>query len=275
MDAVDYSPRVDRLIAVVRSCVKVARAYTRDLDRHDALRAASAMAFHAFFSLVPLAAITGWAAHRLTRTDGLFLHPVTSLAPTPVTTLADEEFMRLSSTSDLLLAPLSVIGFLWLSTGGVAATMRVFERIFEAPRRSWWRRRAIAFAFVLLSIVVLAFSGLLVVFAAWGGSVVAAAGGLGVPIVGLWVLIGCFFRFATKRSNGASPHGFRGAAVTITMWVVVSVLFSLYVREIASYSKFYGGLATMVVVLLWLWLMSFSLLVGGEVNARLEGSRGD
>src|SRR5438309_656051 len=86
----------------------------------------------------------------------------------------------------------------------------------------------------------------------------------------LIALIGCgFFRFATSRRDGVQRRGFLGAIVTIVAWVVVSLLFSFYVREIGSYSRFYGSLAAVAVLLVWLWLMAVSLLVGGEVNARI------
>ena len=93
------------------------------------------------------------------------------------------------------------------------------------------------------------------------------------PIGALWVLVGTFSRYATRRPDGKRPRGFKGAAVTLFLWIAESSLFSFYVAEIASYTEFYGGLATVVVLLAWLWLMAFSLLVGAEINARLEGVR--
>ncbi len=231
------------------------------------------MAFHAFFSLVPLVAITGWAAHQLTQRRDSFLNPVIELAPGSVSRLADSEFLRLSGTGGALLPPLSILGFLWLSTGGVAAGMRVFERIFEAPRRKWWRRRTLAFGFVLLSILLVLLGAWGSLLAARGGGIIADVGRFAIPIVALWVLVGTFFRYATRRIPGSRRHGFKGAIVTLFLWIIESVLFSLFVAKIARYTEFYGGLATIVVVLVWLWLMSFSLLLGAEVNARIEGVR--
>ena len=54
--------------------------YTEDLRRHDVLRAASAMAFHSFFSLVPLVAITGWVVHKLTHGSGELADPFMTLS---------------------------------------------------------------------------------------------------------------------------------------------------------------------------------------------------
>jgi membrane protein len=46
----------------------------------------------------------------------------------------------------------------------------------------------------------------------------------------------------------------------------VSALFAVYTASFASYGKTYGALASIVVVLLWLWLSCLVVLVGAEVD---------
>ncbi|RLB66172.1 MAG: YihY/virulence factor BrkB family protein [Deltaproteobacteria bacterium] len=261
------------LTSKLESWWRVVLAYTEDMRRHDVLQAASAMAFHSFFSLVPLVAITGWVVHLLTRGTGELADPFMTLAPGPVVHLADSEFMRLSDGSETVLAPLGALGFLWLSSGGVNTAMVVFERIFDAPRRSTLRRRLLSFVFVIVAMTVVSLGAAATVSLVWIGTAAAVITGMVVPLVVVWLMIASFFRYATRRPKGAPRSGFRGAGVTLLLWVAVSFSFSLYVRQLAAYSQFYGGLAAVVVVLIWLWLMSFALLIGGEINARIEGVR--
>ena len=54
-------------------------------------------------------------------------------------------------------------------------------------------------------------------------------------------------------------------------WLVVSGLFAVYTANFASYGKTYGALASIVVVLLWLWLSSLVVLVGAEVDGADDG----
>ena len=54
------------------------------------------------------------------------------------------------------------------------------------------------------------------------------------------------------------------------IWLVASLGFSLYVAHFSSYSKTYGALAGVVVLLLWLWITNFIVLLGAEVNAEAE-----
>jgi len=43
----------------------------------------------------------------------------------------------------------------------------------------------------------------------------------------------------------------------------------VYTAQFSSYSKTYGALASIVVLLLWLWLSSLLVLVGAEVDGSL------
>lgn len=266
------APRGAALDAIRRALGR-AWAFVLVLDDHDAVGAASAMAFQAFFSLVPLFALAGFAMHALLHTSASAFEPLFRLTPFDVSTLADKEIMRLSDEGGALLPPLSIGAFLWLSSGGVARAMLQFELVFGRPPRSWLRRRALAVGFVLVMLVAAAVAialGLLVAETAPGAVPLAT---LVLPFLGLWALVGLFFRYATLRDPGAKQHGFRGALVTLACWALLSALFSTYVREIANYSRFYGGVAAVAVLLFWLWLMSLALLVGAEVNARIEGTR--
>jgi membrane protein len=58
--------------------------------------------------------------------------------------------------------------------------------------------------------------------------------------------------------------------VATLIWIVASVGFSLYVDNFGSYSKTYGALAGVAVLMLWLWLTAFIVLLGAEINAEAE-----
>jgi membrane protein len=61
----------------------------------------------------------------------------------------------------------------------------------------------------------------------------------------------------------------RGSAIAATLWLIVSVLFALYVRAFAGYDRTYGTLGGAVVLLMWFYLLSFSVILGAEVDAAL------
>ena len=79
--------------------------------------------------------------------------------------------------------------------------------------------------------------------------------------------IGLLYRFSMKDA----PRGWLGivtpgAVVAMIGWLIVSALFAVYTANFSSYSKTYGALASIVVLLLWLWLSCLLVLIGAEVD---------
>jgi membrane protein len=89
---------------------------------------------------------------------------------------------------------------------------------------------------------------------------------------GLLLLAG-FYRFAVEHPAGVRRRVWPGAAAAIVWWLVVSWAFGAYVVSIADYALYYGSLAAVAVLLVWLYLTSLALVLGAEVNAELEGVR--
>ena len=61
-----------------------------------------------------------------------------------------------------------------------------------------------------------------------------------------------------------------GVLLSIVAWLGLSLAFSYYVEKVAHYTELYGSIATIVVVLLWLYMSGQVLIMGAEYNgARL------
>jgi membrane protein len=61
-----------------------------------------------------------------------------------------------------------------------------------------------------------------------------------------------------------------GSMIATVLWIVGSVVFSVYVDNFGSYNKTYGALAGVVVFLLWMYLTSYIVLLGAEINSEAE-----
>lgn len=65
-----------------------------------------------------------------------------------------------------------------------------------------------------------------------------------------------------------------GVLLSMVAWLALSAAFSYYVENVAHYSELYGSIATIVVVLLWLYMTGQVLIMGAEYNgARLAGRK--
>ena len=62
-----------------------------------------------------------------------------------------------------------------------------------------------------------------------------------------------------------------GAAFTAIGWLAVSFGFSVYVNNFANYSAAYGSIGGMIMLMLWLYLSAMLLMIGGQINAVMQG----
>ncbi len=61
-----------------------------------------------------------------------------------------------------------------------------------------------------------------------------------------------------------------GTTTTVTLAAIASYVFAVYARTIARFAFYYRQLGRRGRALAWLWLCSFALLLGVEVNSYLE-----
>lgn len=111
----------------------------------------------------------------------------------------------------------------------------------------------------LVSIGIPEFLATLIIIVRW--VVVAALAALGLAV---------FYRYAPDRD---SPHWqwvTWGSCIATAVWLIGTTLFFVYVRYLANYTDTYSVFAGIVVLMIWLNLSAFAILLGAEINHRLE-----
>jgi membrane protein len=78
------------------------------------------------------------------------------------------------------------------------------------------------------------------------------------------------YRFAPDRDAPKMKWTSVGALVATVIWLIASIGFSIYTSTLGNYSKTYGAIAGIVVLLFWLWLTGYAILLGAEINAESE-----
>lgn len=288
LGAVSDSPRsVQRLVHLVRRV-------TRGLFVHHAFDHAATMAFYFFLGTVPLMVLAGLLVGHFLASAGAesAVAPLYRVLPGVARELARTELKDVAQMAGGSMAPLSLLGFLWLTSNGFHNLMDVFELLIGAAPRSWWRQRAIAIVWVaatlsaaVLSVVALA------VMVGWTegihgagqvplflrrvqlGSAWQSVGVLAAFLAVMTLGVAIFYRVAVVHPPGVQRRVWPGALASMALWVATSWTFSAYVRVIGHYAIFYGSLATVAVTLLWFYLSSLAFVIGAELNAQLEGVR--
>jgi len=256
----------------------------RGLITRDTLQAASAMAFDLFLAAIPMLALAGWLFARMSQGSDAVLTSTSLLVdvtPSEVRTVIWNQLGQFSVTA---VAPFALLGALWLASSAFNTLMAVLEITVGATRRPWWKRRLLALACVIASIVLFMLSATLAVTLAGGPSTVlryVARGEnpfldrashfllLGLVLLIAITLLSAFFRIAVIRP-GVKRRVWPGAVLTIGASGSASLAFAYYAHHLARFALFYGTLSAVAITLGWLWIMCLTLLLGAELNLQLE-----
>ncbi len=261
--------------------------------RHDIFNIAQSAAYSAMVALfptlivaaalIPLVPDTGPMRDELSAVFDRVLPA--DVRPVLAAYFTSQQYAETSVRALLLGVLVSVSG-----AGSVLLTfMEGLRRASDLPPDCWsfWQRRARAYALVPLSLLPLVLSSLLVIFGhllarIMSGHATPALQGLVYVLVLVvrWVvaltgsvgLIALLYKLGTPLRRpwfSVIP----GAMAATAMWLVTTLGFGWYVTRFANYSRVYGSLGAGIALLFWLYIVSFSVLFGGEFNAQLR--RGD
>jgi membrane protein len=61
-----------------------------------------------------------------------------------------------------------------------------------------------------------------------------------------------------------------GSVIGVALWLLASFAFKAYLHFFDSYSKTYGSLGAVIILMLWLYLTGLAVLIGGEINSEIE-----
>jgi len=98
-----------------------------------------------------------------------------------------------------------------------------------------------------------------------------------------WILIFVFLNVGMQIVYSALPARplpwtllSPGSAIFSLCWILGSSTFAIFVNRFVNYEIYqalYGSLGTLILLMLWLYLSSFFLLIGGKVNSQVQRFR--
>jgi membrane protein len=264
----------------------IASGLPERVREHNLTLVAAGVAFYAFLALVP-ALIAFVSMYGLVADSADVQRQVEDVAGALPAEVRDFLVFQLTSiinanTAGVSITLLIAIALaLWSASGGMAALITGIHIAHEQVEPKGFvakRGKALVLTFgaiVFLSVVVFLIAAVppLLSDIGLGTAGRVALNILRWPIVAVVLIlgIGLLYRVAVPGSPAAWLGVLTPGAVVATLGsLVVSALFGVYTANLASLSKTYGALASIVVLLLWLWLSSLLVLIGAEVDAAGE-----
>lgn len=85
----------------------------------------------------------------------------------------------------------------------------------------------------------------------------------------MYFFIKILYTMAPNKKVRSKNVGY-GALFTTFSWVIITYIYSYYINNLAHYSTFYGGLANIVILMFWLYLLAYAFTIGMALNYRKE-----
>lgn len=245
----------------------------------------AAMAYYALFAFVPaissIIIIYAWVSDP--QDISQHISKISQFIPAEVQSMLNEQLGALASKAPSALG-LSAIGALlialWSASKGSKAIIEALNIIYdEEDKRGFIKSNLLALGMTFLG-AVLGIVAIVTVIA-----IPAITGFLNLPksmefiaTASSWViLLGLFslylsfiYRYGPHRDQAKWKWVSWGAVVASVLWALASAGFSIYAKEFGNFNKTYGSFGAIIVLMMWFYISSFVILVGGELNAELE-----
>jgi membrane protein len=179
---------------------------------------------------------------------------------------------------------LGILAALWAASNGMGAISDTLNDAYAVKEeRPWWRVRLVAIGLTIMVSLLIVVALAIVLFGGQIGERLAMHFGFSESFAVVWKIlqwpIALFFllltfdliySFAPDVRHRKRKLWTLGAIVAVTLWLLVSFGFRLYLHFFNTYSVTYGSLGALIVLMLWFYFTGLAILIGGEINSELE-----
>jgi membrane protein len=271
-----------------RSWRPVAKRVWADIGKDKIFSHAAELAYYFLLALFPLllflTSVIGMVIGSGTGLRHSLFNYLGKVLPSSASQLVSDTMFEVSSASGGGKMSFGILAALWAASNGMGAISQSLNAAYHVEEsRSWWKQRLIAVS-LTIALGVLIISALALVL--YGGKIadgLAGSYGFGAvfvvvwkilqwPIVLIFLLLGfaLIYYWAPDLRDQDWKWVTPGSTVAVALWLLVSLAFRLYLHFFDSYSKTYGSLGAVIVLMLWFYLTGASILIGGEINSDIE-----
>ena len=235
------------------------------------------IAYFIVLSIIPLVSLIGYIASLFSIDVDYVVDAINGSLPKQII----EIFLPAFSNPSLLTG-ISFIVVFFIASNGTSSIIVASNILFKLEDTGYIRRRIKAFLMLLILVTLFLF---MLIVLAFGDNLIEIVFKLiftsSVPkavyemflfakwLVGLlivFILVKMIFTIAPD-SPIPSKNMNKGALFTTLSWLLITSIYSIYVTNFADYSLFYGSLANIVILMIWIYILSYTLVIGIAINS--------
>lgn len=267
---------------------------------NSAFSVAKAAAYSAILSIFPALLVVTTAFATVPAGDDVRggIRTVLQQVLPPETMQLAQSYFVVNHARSMRIVSGAIFVTVFAAMGVLLSLMEGFRRAYRLPRGTWgfWRERAVALLLVPLTMVPMAAATL---FLAFGHTIerwmiANSAHEWRLYLILLWrlfrwaiallasiVCIAMIYHYGVPRQRLSNRTGrlsyvrvrwhetLPGATIATASWFIATIVYGLYLTRFADYSIVYGSLGAGIATLVWLYMVSLSILIGAEFNAQM------
>ncbi len=258
----------------------------KKLQRDDAIPYAYQLSYSLMLAIFPFLIFLLTLVGFINLDPDRIIEQIQKVMPEQAFSLLEGIINEVTRKQNGTLLSISIIAAIWSAAGGFKAFMRAMNKVHGLKEdRSFLVVSLDALVLVILLAVGIAGSLLLLVFFQPIINTVKSylpMVDIGpsqkllsfvLPIGFIFLLFLAFYVFVPAR-NVKIRHALPGAVFSAIAFMTVSLGFQFYVSNFANYSRFYGAMGAVVILIFWLLLVSIIMVLGGAINSLLIQKKG-
>lgn len=231
------------------------------------------LAFFILLSLVPILTFVGYGAGLFNINMDTLINFLDDVIPGGAANIVP--FM-VGNTMDIKLVLLT-IWMIYIASNGFNSVILISNQIYGLNQSNWLKRRIKAVFMTIGAVIMLLAILIIPVFGSKILSVISSYGFyekvktiysvLKGPLI--FIVVFLFVRILYQVSPDRvrkHTHLFTGSLFTTVGWIIVTWLYSILANNMSAYNIFYGALASVAFLMIWLYFISLIFVIGMSLN---------
>jgi len=240
---------------------------------------AAQTSFYIILAFFPFVAFMLTLIHETQLDDTLFMQALSNFLPSSAYVLTLQILESAQAHKSLFISIGGVIASLWPFTRAVQSLIVSINTVYGTDEGNILKRLGFSMLLTIAFILLIIISTILLLFGHYLGKIVFEYLGSPEAFIRVWDYLRYEFSVlflltmfiilykTIPRKKLKIGEVFPGAAFATIFWLILSSAFSFFMNRFFRFATIYGGIAGIILLIMWLYWAMHIILIGAVINA--------
>jgi len=250
------------------------------INEHNIFGYGAQMAYFFVLSVFPFMIFLFGILTRFSMSYKGFFEGVSKIIPKEVIAVMGDYVSVVAPRANINFLSVTALITIWSASRGIHELRQAMNRAYGVKKvKKYWRKRFLSIIYTVALMISIVFA--LILPSMGKDFIVIMEDIFGFDlgfikifltyrwpfIIAFFFAVISFFYYVSFERHDKWREVIPGTLFAMAGWVALSAGFSSFVNNFGRYTIIYGSLATMIVLMVWLYMSSIALMLGGEINS--------